>query len=588
MVGSVRLNPGVSSSFEDGEARGPIYREAEETPRRVFPLTTNSPSILTLRSRSILTSLPLTARQQQAQALVEDILDFATRPSTAALIIGGGALLGSARIAGISTELNLVSALSTSTISLGLRWATSLAAAPAVLFLGGCGENSYEEPPTPVIPDPTPPPDYPDAGSPDSGTPPQFLMERVSVGIGGIQANGPSRNSSVSGGGSYIAFESDASNLVSDDTNGFRDIFVRDRINGITEIISRAIDGAQANGNSRLPSISSDGRYVIFESDASNLVPGDTNGTTDVFLMDRNTGNLQKISGSAGGSFPAISPNGLYYTYRSPTGSVGGFPGNATFIGTPDRPSLSDSDIVDSGSRLIAFSSNATDLLYSYPSPGILNGYRHIFANSPGSSSLISMIDSGDYSSADQQSNGDSRNPSISGNGLYVAYQSAGDNNYSFNDGISDTNHAEDISLGRPHCIGGLSGWCRSLISRKGDQVGNGRSFSPSLNWWGDRIAFASEATNLAENFGIGFDNNGVSDIIAGRILFQPVVTPRLFDVTVNEMGHLANGPSYEPHISSSGSFVSFTSEATNLVSGDTNGVADIFLVGLDYFLPAW
>ncbi|HLV59106.1 MAG TPA: M36 family metallopeptidase, partial [Natronosporangium sp.] len=107
---------------------------------------------------------------------------------------------------------------------------------------------------------------------------PRCTLWRASVASNGVEGNGASQRSSVSGDGRYVAFESRSSNLVPGDTNGASDIFVHDRVTGVTERVSVASDGTQANANSFVASISADGRYVAFYSIATNLVPGDTNG----------------------------------------------------------------------------------------------------------------------------------------------------------------------------------------------------------------------------------------------------------------------------------------------------------------------
>ena len=103
-------------------------------------------------------------------------------------------------------------------------------------------------------------------------------IERVSVAADGTQGNGTSSAPRLSADGRYVAFCSDASNLVPGDTNGVSDVFVYDRQTDTIERVSVAADGTQGNGNSYGASISADGRYVAFHSAASNLVPGDTNG----------------------------------------------------------------------------------------------------------------------------------------------------------------------------------------------------------------------------------------------------------------------------------------------------------------------
>ena len=107
-----------------------------------------------------------------------------------------------------------------------------------------------------------------------------FQVERVSVASDGTEANGASFNPSISADGRFVTYFSDASNLVPGDTNDASDIFVFDRQTGTTTRVSVASDGTEANGGSRLheiPAISADGRFVTYSSDATNLVPGDTN-----------------------------------------------------------------------------------------------------------------------------------------------------------------------------------------------------------------------------------------------------------------------------------------------------------------------
>ena len=113
--------------------------------------------------------------------------------------------------------------------------------------------------------------------------------QRVSVSSAGVQGNLRSGiyKPSVSADGRYVAFESAASNLVAGDANGYIDVFVRDRKLHRTYLVSVSSAGVQGNDASFDPSISADGRYVAFESDASNLVAGDTNGYPDVFVRDR-------------------------------------------------------------------------------------------------------------------------------------------------------------------------------------------------------------------------------------------------------------------------------------------------------------
>lgn len=149
-------------------------------------------------------------------------------------------------------------------------------------------------------------------------------ITRVSVASDGTEANAHSRSPAVSADGRYVVFQSEASNLVANDTNEASDIFVHDRESGEIERVSLASDGMEANGASHTPSISADGRYVAFESQATNLVSENTNGRNNIFVHDRQTGETNLVSvGLAGmpdqgGSYtPAISADGRYVAFAS-------------------------------------------------------------------------------------------------------------------------------------------------------------------------------------------------------------------------------------------------------------------------------
>lgn len=147
---------------------------------------------------------------------------------------------------------------------------------------------------------------------------------RVSVGQGGVQGNRGSHLPALSRGGRFIAFASNASNLVLGDTNRALDIFVRDRVAGTTRRVSVRTGGAQANGYSFDPTISEDGRFVAFYSFASNLVDGDSNGTGDVFVHDQLTGATQRVSvgqssiqGNNESFRPSLSASGRFVAFFS-------------------------------------------------------------------------------------------------------------------------------------------------------------------------------------------------------------------------------------------------------------------------------
>lgn len=147
---------------------------------------------------------------------------------------------------------------------------------------------------------------------------------RVSVGAGGAPANGDSFLPFVSGDGNIVAFHSEATNLVTGDTNGRTDVFVRDLKAGTTTRVSVAAGGGQGDGHSRASGISADGRRVLFLSDATNLVPGDSNGVQDAFVYDRVSKRTTRVTVTASGgqsngfsNLPAISADGRTVVFES-------------------------------------------------------------------------------------------------------------------------------------------------------------------------------------------------------------------------------------------------------------------------------
>ncbi len=147
---------------------------------------------------------------------------------------------------------------------------------------------------------------------------------RVSVSSAGAQGNGDSFLPAITPDGRYVAFTSTATNLIDNDTNGVTDVFVHDRRTGQTLRASVAPDGSQGNDASWQPAITPDGRYVIFVSYATNLVGGDTNGKQDIFVHDLHTGLTTRESVSSSGVQanadalePAITPDGRYVAFNT-------------------------------------------------------------------------------------------------------------------------------------------------------------------------------------------------------------------------------------------------------------------------------
>jgi Tol biopolymer transport system component len=212
---------------------------------------------------------------------------------------------------------------------------------------------------------------------------------RISVSSSGVQANGDSLETpSISADGRYVAFESAASNLVAGDTNGSRDIFVRDRTSNTTTLVSVGLSGAQSDGVSTTPSISADGRFVAFTSNATNLVAGDTNSAYDIFVRDTTANTTTRVSVSTSGAEannssyrPSISADGRYVAFDSLASNLISGDTNSTYdifvrdttANTTTRISVGPADVEGNGislnasisadGRHVVLTSNATNLV---------------------------------------------------------------------------------------------------------------------------------------------------------------------------------------------------------------------------------
>jgi len=324
---------------------------------------------------------------------------------------------------------------------------------------------------------------------------------------------------SISENGRLVAFQSAATNLVPGDTNGADDIFVRDVGTGITTRVSVSSSNAQGNAASSQPAISGDGRWVAFASSASNLVAGDTNGRADVFVHDRVTGTTTKAS----------------------TGPAGAQSDN-----TSSRPSIS-----RDGSR-IAFHSSASNLLAKADT----NGTDDVFV-----ASATLVIERASESSGSVQGNFSSRNAAISADGRTVVFDSGSSNLVP-----GDTNGRRDIF--RYETVTGLT----TLVSATASGgFANGESLAPSISGDGRRVAYSSTATNL-----VGSDANGATSDAFVTDLSVPTGA-RTTLVSVSGGGAAGNGASASAALSHNGLVAAFHSSATNLVSGDTNATLDVF-----------
>ncbi len=400
------------------------------------------------------------------------------------------------------------------------------------------------------------------------------VTQRVSVDSGGAQGNNDSDYASTSADGRCVAFESGATNLVGGDTNGLVDIFVHDCHSGTTERVSLDSGGMQGNGDSLNPSISADGRCVAFHSTATDLVSGDTNLWDDVFVRDRHSGTTERVSVGSGGTqgnsasrFASLSSDGRYVAFDSyATNLVPGDTNTSIDIfvhdrqsGTTVRVSVSSGGVQgDSASRISSISSDGRYVaFYSYATnlvSGDTNGVSDIFVRDLQSGTT----ERANLSAAGAQGNGFSLHSWISGDGRCVAFASNSNNLVS-----GDTNPWQDIFV-RDLQSGTTE---RVSVDAAGVQA-DGPSDYPSISADGRYVSFRSTASNLVSG-----DTNGVSDVfIHDR---QSGTTER---VSIGAGGAQGNGDSDRPSVSADGRWVAFDSGASNLVGADTNGVEDIFL----------
>jgi hypothetical protein len=431
------------------------------------------------------------------------------------------------------------------------------------------------------------------------------VIERSSIATNLTEGDAGSEQVSISGDGRFVAFSSDATTLVPNDTNGFTDIFLRDTCLGapagcvpsVTRV-SVATDGTQSNGFSTQAAISANGRYVAFESDADNLVPGDTNQFDDIFVRDTCFGapagcvvSTTRVSLNADGSQilldndePAISADGRFVAFASGindfyyganfnvfvrdtcAGAPAGCNPTTTLVSAlPNgQPGSIDSEFpaISSDGRFVAFQS-LDQMSSGDPDQAQEVFLRDTCAGAPAgcnpSTILVSLGDAGSQS-AKGASVG-----SISGTGRFVI----------FNTSASATPGAVFV---RDTCTGAPAGCSASttLVSvAAGGATASSGSSGGSLSADGRFVAFQSDADNLVSG-----DTNKATDVfVRDTCVGAPAgCTPSTTLLSLTLAGVQGNGPSFTPVISGDGRFVAFISSASNLAPGDTNKVDDAFL----------
>jgi len=353
---------------------------------------------------------------------------------------------------------------------------------------------------------------------------PIFPAKLASVGIGGTQADGSTSSGGISSDGRFVALDSRATNLVVDDENDESDIFVYDTQENVVERVSTDSEGLEADGRSFDPAISADGRYVCFRSTADNLVPGDSNGNWDVFVKDRQTGEVvmasvssDEIQGEGSGGDAAS-----YYNLA-----------------------------ISGNGLVVAYGSDATNLV-----DGDTNGETDVFVRDlvAGTTERISVA-----LASMTEADGPSEEPSLSYDGQYVAFVSSATNLIG-----SDSNGARDV-FRRDRTEGTTILISQNSSSAQGDQSSDKGTISAD----GNLVTFYSGSTNLDL---VSSDTNGVKDIFVRDVTGGTTVR-----ISISDSGVESDDHCYGPSISPNGRYVSFSSEGTVLTDGDTNGLEDIF-----------
>jgi Tol biopolymer transport system component len=419
-------------------------------------------------------------------------------------------------------------------------------------------------------------------------------MTRVSVADDEAQANGSSATPSVSADGRLVAFRSSASNLVEGDTNGLDDIFLRDRIAETTIRVNVNNNKEQttgsdfATGGSSSPSISADGRFVAFASNASNLVERDTNGKTDVFVRDLHEGRTILVSANENGEVanersdhPRISADGTTVVFASfATDLAAGESGSPVDLYVRDiseKERGTELVSVDSGEvargsefehasisgdgNLVVFSAESTLLV-----PGDANGGANdIFLRdrAAGTTTRVNVDDNGV-----QPTFFTSDNPVISTDGRFVAYTTAASRFIDPNDSGS----AADVF------VHDLRKRQTSIASLDGDGVRTNSSASlPTLSGDGQFVAFASSASNLTTTAGGGLSKVFLRDRKRASTQFA----------SFNASGGVPSTHASGQALSANGNVLALSTAATDIVAGDTNAVTDVFVNDLAAPSPA-
>jgi hypothetical protein len=342
---------------------------------------------------------------------------------------------------------------------------------------------------------------------------------RVSSNAAGVQGNADSSRAQFSADGRTVVFESSASNLVAGDINGAWDLFVKDLQSGAIQRVSTDAAGAQGNGNSYNARFSADGRSVVFESSASNLVAGDSNGTGDIFVKDLQSGAIQRVSTDAAG----VQGNSSSF--------------NAQF---------------SADGRTVVFESYASNLV-----AGDSNGTYDVFVKDLQSGAIQRVS----TDAAGVQGNSSSFNAQFSADGRTVVFASVASNLVA-----GDSNGALDIFVKDLQ-----SGAIQRVSTDAAGVQGNSQSDNAQFSADGRSVVFSSAASNLVSG-----DSNGAYDIFV-----KDLQSGAIQRVSTDAAGVQGNSNSYNAEFLRRRSHRGLRELASNLVADDSNGAYDLFVKDL-------
>ena len=434
-------------------------------------------------------------------------------------------------------------------------------------------------------------------GSPFATAGAVVSLERVSVSSTGVQANSSNYHAVISADGRYVAFDSEATNLdpILPDGGGsglgYPDhIYLRDRQAGTTQLISVTPSGMNSNGQSELPAISADGRYVGFQSEASNLVAGDTNANSDVFVRDQQLGSTVRVSVADGGSDTAgggtvsfdastptwLSADGHYAVFQSTnlltTNATNSkqqiyrrdLVANHTQLVSVNTSNVGANNLSESGSisadgRFVMFVSVATDLVANGPDSPVAHVYVRDMVN-------------GVTVAADPNTGGGPCNGQSGSNNTF--YLSPTGRFAIFNSSCDDLVAGQDESDNL---------FVRDLVSNTTSfvRMGDGGAFDigaayPSIT------NCARYVLDWTQQHDVSSDTGSYADVF-----LQDQKSKTTFKISQRvDTGAGGNSDSYSPSLGAGGRVV-FASDASNLVDGDTNGARDIFVATLDSIFDA-